>query len=53
MKALNAVMIINIKTIMTRHMGERANLNEPWLALEQPFGVWIAAPDRVVARCRL
>lgn len=42
-----------IESVRTRVVGECSNLNEPGLALEQPFSVWIAAPDRVVARRRL
>ena len=42
-----------IEGVRTRVVGERSNLNESRLALEQPFSVWITAPDRVVARGRL
>ena len=34
-----------IESVRTRVGGERSNLNEPGLALEQPFGLWLAAPD--------
>ena len=42
-----------IESVRTRVVGECSNLNEPRLTLKQPFSVWIAAPDRVVARRRL